>query len=297
METPLPPMNAIRCFEVVVRHLNFSQAAQVLGVTPSAVSKQISILEDFIGAKVFERSPTGLVLTLEGRALNETVSPAFDLSRQSFQRFSRRPPRSQILRLATVASFAQQFLIPRLSKFEEKFSDAKLEILTSDRTVEFSREEIDIGIRYGTGQWESLISKQLVPGELIPVCLPTLFTNQDVEHLVSTKRRIQIFAQNEWLYWSKLNETMTFDPHNTFVMEHFMVAAKAVLAGEGIALLPNIIIQEYISNGDMVQFSEALSWHQTFYYVHRQKTQYLPKIHQIAAWLLEKCSDYLTESM
>jgi len=296
METPLPPMNAIRCFEVVVRHLNFSQAAQELGVTPSAVSKQISIFEDFIGAKVFERLPTGLVLTLEGRALNETVSPAFDLLRQSFQRFSRRPPRSQTLRLATVASFAQRFLIPRLSKFEEKFLDTKLEILTSDRAVDFSREEIDIGIRYGAGQWEGLISEQLVPGELIPVCLPTLFVNQDVEHLVSTKRRIQIFAQNEWLYWSKMNKTMVFDPQNTFIMEHFMVAAKAVLTGEGIALLPNIIVQEYINNGDMVQFSKALSWHQTFYCVHRQKTQYLPRTHQISAWLLEECFNSLTQT-
>lgn len=294
METPLPPMNAIRCFEVVVRHLNFSRAAQELGVTPSAVSKQISILEDFIGAKVFERRPTGLVLTLEGRALNETVSPAFDLLRQSFQRFSRRPPRTQTLRLATVASFAQQFLIPRLSKFEENFLDTKLEIFTSDRTLDFNREEIDIGIRYGAGQWDGLISTQLVPGELIPVCLPTLFANQDVEDLVSTKRRIQIFAQNEWLNWSKMNEITALDLQDTFVMEHFMVAAKAVLAGEGIALLPNIIIQEYINNGDMVQFSKALNWHQTFYCVHKPKTQYLPKIRQITAWLLEECSDLLT---
>ena len=294
METQLPPMNAIRYFEVVVRHLNFSQAAQELGVTPSAVSKQISILEDFIGTKIFERLPTGLVLTLEGRALNETVSPAFDLLRQSFQRFSRRPPRSQTLRLATVASFAQQFLIPRLSKFDENFLDINLEILTSDRMLDFNREEIDIGIRYGAGQWDSLTSTRLVPGELIPVCSPILFANQDVERLVSTKRRVQVFAQNEWLNWSKVNKITDFNPQNTFVMEHFMVAAKAVLAGEGIALLPNIIIQEYLKNGDMVQFSKALSWHQTFYCVHKQKTQHLPKIHQISAWLLEECSDFLT---
>ncbi len=294
MDTSLPPMNAVRYFEVVVRHLNFSRAAQELGVTPSAVSKQISILENFIGAKIFERHPRGLVLTLEGRALNETVSPAFDLLRQSFQRFSRRPPRSQTLRLATVASFAQQFLIPRLSKFDENFLDINLEILTSDRMLDFNREEIDIGIRYGAGQWDSLTSTRLVPGELIPVCSPILFANQDVERLVSTKRRVQVFAQNEWLNWSKVNKITDFNPQNTFVMEHFMVAAKAVLAGEGIALLPNIIIQEYLKNGDMVQFSKALSWHQTFYCVHKQKTQHLPKIHQISAWLLEECSDFLT---
>ena len=288
-------MNAIRCFEVAVRHLNFSQAAQELGVTPGAVSKQISILEDFIGAQVFERLPAGLVLTLEGRALNETVSPAFDLLRQSFQRFSRRPPRSRTFRIATVASFAQQFLIPNLSRFEEKFLDTRLEILTSDRALDFSREEIDMGIRYGAGQWEGLISTQLVPGELIPVCSATLFANQDVEHLVSTKRRIQVFSKNEWLNWSKMNKHMIFDPQNTFVMEHFMVAAKAVLVGEGIALLPNIIVQEYIGNGDMAQFSKALTWHQTFYCVHRQKTQRLPKVHQISAWLLEECSNSLTD--
>lgn len=91
MSKPLPPLNSIRAFEVAARNMNFSRAAEEIGVTPGAISKQILTLEDFIGVKLFERLPGGLVLTPEGYKLRSSVEPAFDLLTQAFTRFSRRP--------------------------------------------------------------------------------------------------------------------------------------------------------------------------------------------------------------
>ena len=173
MPNPLPPLNAVRVFEAAARHLNFARTAEELGVTSSAVSKQIGILEDYIGGQLFERSNTGLVLTLEGRELKHSLEPAFEMLASSFQRYSRRPPRSTKFRLATVASFAAEFLVPRLNRFEAHFADVELEILTSDRLLDLSREEVDLSVRYGPGDWPGVVSHKLSSGLLLPVCKGT----------------------------------------------------------------------------------------------------------------------------
>ncbi|NQY13523.1 MAG: LysR family transcriptional regulator [Henriciella sp.] len=97
----LPPLNAIKAFHAACRHLNFSRAAEELGVTQGAVSKQIIALEDFVGVKLFERHSNGLELTLEGVVLKRVTLPAFDLLLSGFANFRRSAPSSSNIRIAT----------------------------------------------------------------------------------------------------------------------------------------------------------------------------------------------------
>ncbi len=149
--TRLPPLNAVRAFHAASRHLNFSRAAEELGVTQGAISKQIIALEDHVGTRLFERLPGGLLLTNEGKSLKETIIPAFDMLGSAFSRFERRPPRASNFRIATVASFASNVFVSRLDAFRDAFPQLELEIIASDRLVDLEREEIDISIRYGRG--------------------------------------------------------------------------------------------------------------------------------------------------
>ena len=175
MTKPLPPLNAVRAFEAASRHLNLSRAAEELGVTQGAISKQVIALEDFIGVQLFLREPGGLQLTHEGGNLKEAIAPAFSTLAEAFSRYSRRSPRSSAIRISTVASFASQFLVPRLSRFKERFPNCELEFLTSIRLVDLSREEFDIAVRYGPGDWEGVQSEPLSGGTLTPVCSPDVF--------------------------------------------------------------------------------------------------------------------------
>ena len=286
---PLPPLNAVRAFEVAARHLSFSRAADELGVTPGAVSKQVLALEDFIGARLFERLPDGLAPTLEGRELAESLTPAFDLMAGAFQRFSRRPPRSNVFRLSTVASLASQFIVPRLDAFEAELPEIELEIPTSDRLADLANEEIDLSIRFGAGAWDGLVSRELVPGRLTPVCAPDLLErdgDDDVASILAGTRLIQVFPTNEWLAWANATGAALPDAAPGFmVMEHFLVAMQAAMAGQGVALLPEIIVRDQIAKGGLARFSSPIDWGQTFYLTHLPNADRRPMLRDVMDWL------------
>ena len=286
---PLPPLNAVRAFEVAARHLSFSRAAEELGVTPGAVSKQVLALEDFIGARLFERLHDGLAPTLEGRELAESLTPAFELMAGAFQRFSRRPPRSNVFRLSTVASLASQFIVPRLDRFEAELPEIELEILTSDRLADLAREEIDLSIRFGAGAWDGLVSHELAPGRLTPVCTPDLLAHHDdgnVATLLGATRLIRVFPNNEWLVWAEANGATLPDPAPAvMVMEHFLVAMQAVMAGQGAALLPEIIVHDQIAKGGLARFAAPIDWGQTFYLTHLPNADRRPVLRDVMDWL------------
>lgn len=298
MARSLPPLNAVRAFEAAARHLNLSRAAEELGVTPGAVSKQVLSLEDFIGARLFERLPDGLALTLEGRELQESATPAFEMLGGAFQRFSRRPPRSSVLRLATVASFASQFLVPRLNAFERQMPDVELEILTSDRVADLAREEIDLSVRFGAGEWDGLVASELTPGELVPVCAPGLLSSEsgitdpaaDLSAKLASTRLIQIFPNNEWRNWAETTGTDLSDTARPFVMEHFLVALEAVIARQGVALLPEVIARGKLADGSLEQFSPAIAWHHSFYLAHLPNAERQPILRDAIAWLQAEAS-------
>ena len=223
----LPPLNAARVFEAAARRLSFARAAEELGVTQSAVSKQTALLESYIGAQLFERSATGVALTLQGRELRHSISPAFQALSESFLRFSRRTPRTKSFRLSTIASFAAQFMVPRLDDFETALPDVALEILTSDRLLDLTREEIDLSVRYGQGHWEGLIAKPLDQGVLIPVTSPALFADcgRDAGRLMASAPRVQIFLKNEWHAWQEAGRPTPGETGPPSMLEPFLVAA------------------------------------------------------------------------
>ena len=287
---PLPPLNAVRAFEAAARHLSFSRAAEEFGVTPGAVSKQVLALEDFIGARLFERRSDGLTPTLEGRELAESLTPAFELMAGAFQRFSRLPPRSNVFRLSTVASLASQFIVPRLDRFEAQLPEIELEILTSDRLADLAREEIDLSIRFGGGAWDGLVSRELAPGRLTPVCAPNLLARHedgDVASILAATRLIQVFPNNEWQTWAVATGAALPDAAAPFmVMEHFLVAMQAAMAGQGTALLPEIIVRDQIAKGGLARFAAPIDWGQTFYLTHLPNADRRPMLREVMDWLM-----------
>ncbi len=291
----LPPLNAVRAYEAAARHLNFSRAAEELGVTQGAISKQVILLEDYIGAKLFERLPGGLALTAEGNALRNTIAPAFELLGEAFDRFHRRPPRSNVCRISTLASFASQFLVPHLSYFEDQHPDIKLEILTSDRLVDLAREEVDLSVRYGPGGKGDLIEAPLVTGMLAAVSSPQLLQRaadaNDLAAFLSSVRRIQVFSNNEWRKWMEVTGVDLSEARRPFIIEDFIVAIEAVLAGQGVALLPEILVRKHLANGDMKLFCTTLiEWNQTYYTAHVPGAERRPVVRDVLAWLRNEVS-------
>lgn len=290
----VPSLNSIRAFEVAARHLNFTNAAKEIGVTPGAVSKQVLKLEDYIGALLFIRSSYGLELTLEGRELKKNISPAFEILNNAFQRYSRRSLITKTVRISTVASLASQFIIPRLTDFKKKFPDIDLELLTSDRVLDLSREEVDIAIRFGQGNWENVFSKKLTKGGLLPVCSPKFLKGESIDNIetfINAYTRIQVFAYDEWKSWGRqLNQNFKLQSDHIH-LEHFLVAIQAVVSGQGIALLPEILIRQNIIDGNIVKFSNEIIEIEDNFYIVQSPKKANDKVNQsVVQWLNEIAS-------
>jgi len=245
-------------------------------------------LEDFIGAQLFIREPGGLRLTNEGGSLKEAIEPAFTMLSEAFSRYSRRPPRSNVCRISTTASFASQFLVPRLGMFRDRFPGLDLEFLTTIRLVDLSREEFDIAVRYGGGQYDGVISTPLCEPALLPVCTPQVLCEggEDLPSLLASIRRIQCSAYNEWRDWADIEKFDLSCALPTIVIEEFQVAAMAVLAHQGLALLPEILVRDRIKAGELVTFSKArVRTDYNFYIVHTPNAHRRPMVPEVIAWL------------
>ncbi|MDP3739048.1 MAG: LysR substrate-binding domain-containing protein [Hyphomonadaceae bacterium] len=288
MVKPLPPLNAVRAFEAASRHLNLSRAAEELGVTQGAISKQVIALEDFIGAQLFYREPSGLRLTNEGGSLKEAIEPAFTTLSEAFSRYSRRSPRSNVVRISTTSSFASQVLVPRLGAFRERFPDIELEFITTIRLVDLTREEFDIAVRYGPGVWDGLIATPASEGVLLPVCTPEILARggNTLVSLLASARRIQCSTYNEWRDWAEIEKFDLSKVSPTLVIEEFTVALTAALHGQGLALLPEILVRDRIKRGELVTFSKArVKTGYNFFIVHTPHAHRRQTVVDVIDWL------------
>ncbi|PON15237.1 hypothetical protein C2W62_24930 [Candidatus Entotheonella serta] len=178
----LPSLMALRAFEAAARHTSFSRAAGELCVTHGAVSHHVKGLEDNFGFPLFRRLHRRVVLTEAGEALFEKVRTAFDLlelgTEQVVAAYTNRP-----LVVSCIATFSMRWLMPRLSQFHALHPDIELRLSAPDSPLEWPREDIDVAIRVGRGEWPEEVEAVSFLAEAIgPVCSPSLLEQCALEH-------------------------------------------------------------------------------------------------------------------
>ena len=172
MNRRFPPLNALRMFEVVARAGNLTAAASELHVTQSAVSRQIGLLETYLGVQLFRRDRHGVKLTKVGETYSEQVLPALAQIAAATEVITAKN-RSQVLRVRAYTSFIAKWLIPRIPDFRKRHPEIEVQIITGLRDVEFDVEDVDIAIQFGSGEWAHVNSIELFPDCIEPVCSPT----------------------------------------------------------------------------------------------------------------------------
>jgi LysR family glycine cleavage system transcriptional activator len=175
MAVPLPSLNGLRAFEAAARHLSFTRAAAELNVTQTAISHQIRRLEEQLGMRLFVRKNRALMLTREAQAYLPSVRAAFEDLRQATERLKQRD-RAGLLTVSTTPSLAAKWLVTRVAQFQEAHSGIEVRISASTHLVDFRREEVDMAIRYGHGNWPGLRADWLMTEDIFPVCSPALLT-------------------------------------------------------------------------------------------------------------------------
>ena len=187
----LPPLTALRAFETVAAAGNFSAAARRLNVTHAAVAQQVRALEEHLGAALVQREGRALALTAEGAQLAAALAEGFGAIQRGVEALKAgggdRP-----VRLTLTASFAAQWLMPRLRDFWERHPDIGLSLHPDARVVDLRREGMDVGIRYGRGNWPGVQATFLASARLAVAAAP---------HLLGGKPRLTTaeLAQMEWI--------------------------------------------------------------------------------------------------
>lgn len=200
----LPPLNALRIFEVVARTGNLTSAARELHLTQSAVSRQVAALEAYLGVALFRRERRGVALTRAGADYASDVVPAFERLAVATGRLSR-PREAGVLRLRTYTTLAAKWLIPRLPDFQRAHPDIDVRITNAILDVDFDRDDVDAAIQFGDGCWPGVAADLLFHDQIEPVCSPHFLREAGAarwpRRLLATRLLISRYRQRDWPDW------------------------------------------------------------------------------------------------
>ena len=287
----LPSLNGLRAFEVAARHLSFTQAANELNVTQTAVSHQIKRLEDEIGLKLFVRKNRTLALTPAAKDYLPGVRAAFQDLRLATERLMRRDD-DHVLSVSTLASLAAKWLLPRLSGFQREHPEIDVRLTTSTALVDFVRDDVDAAIRFGRGPWPGLRADRLMTGELLPVCSPALASSdKPLRTPKDLTRHVLLHSdgfQDDWRLWlTAAGVEVDLSKNHALTFDLSFMTIQAAIDGLGIAISRRSFVENDIAAGRLVvPFDIVLSSDAGFYFVCPEANAGRPKIAAFRDWLL-----------
>jgi LysR family glycine cleavage system transcriptional activator len=283
------PLNALHVFEAVARLGSFTRAGEELGLTQTAVSYQIKLLEEGIGEPLFLRRPRQIALTETGLRMLPKVTQGFTLLAEALaeaQEGSR-----DTLHINATPTFALQWLSRHLGAFQLRHAALAVRLSTTQEIIDFSREPADLALRAGRGQWPGLREHRLMPIDFSPMLSPTLIEAAGgIEHpLDLLKTRLIDPGDPWWPIWFKAMGVPT--PDLSGMTQSRMGAqvyeAGLAMAGQGTAMLTPAFYGDDLSSGRLVQpFATTASEGQSYFLVYPETRANLPKIRHFRDWIL-----------
>jgi LysR family glycine cleavage system transcriptional activator len=286
---PLPPLQAIRVFEAVARHLSFTKAAQELGMTQAAASYQIKLLEERIGAPLFLRRPKQIELTEPGQRLAPAVSEAFAILGQAYA--AARGGADGLLCVTTVLTFASNWLAQHLGSFQLAHPALAVRLDTSSRLTDFAREDVDLAIRSGDGKWPGLEAHKLLDADFTPMLSPKLAASIGGVKEPADLLRLPILDPGD-IWWSQWFEAAGVTGHDLAKRPGSSMGAQAyeanaAMAGHGVAILTRALFKNEIADGRLIQpFDLVGDDGHAYWLVYPTARRNVPKIRAFRDWIL-----------
>lgn len=282
------PLNGLRVFESVASHLSFTEAAEALYVTPAAVSMQIRTLERYLRVSLFRRKGRSVTLTAEGELLLPGVRRGLGTLQQSMQRL-RQDRLGGALRISTLASYLQKWLLPRLPQFHDRHPEIELSIHTSRTQVDFARSEFHAAVRMSTGPSAGLYSEKLMDEWFVPVCTREVLAKYGPLRDAADLQRFPLLhsSDEEWSVWLHPGVTLAWQERGTAFDDSLTVLAGAE-QGQGLALTRWSLAAQDLATGRITQASERIvPCPRAYYFVCPEMYVTMPKVQQLLAWLRE----------
>lgn len=295
----LPPLVELRAFDAAARHLSFRKAAVELGVTPTAISHQIRLLERYCGRVLFRRRPRPLSLTDAGAQLFPAVRSGlegFAAAIAAIKGLEEQQP----LRVTTTNAFASRWLVPRLPQWGKLHPEAPLEVIGTDSLLDLGAEDSDVAIRYATRRAvpRDGIAEELLCDDFWPICSPRLLSSARIKRPADLKGQVLVhayWAQYDrdpptWQRWlttaqSKWRDVPSFkDVHHLSFREE-LHAIEAVIAGQGIGIFSDVLVAQELATGTLVKAFDMSLPGYCFYVVRRCDHPREKTIKKFSAWV------------
>ena len=295
----LPPLGSLRAFEAAARHLSFRDAAIELGVTPTAISHQIRILEEVCGKPLFRRRPRPLALTNAGERLFPAIRHGFDGFAAAIAAASAKPGKIA-LRVTCTNAFAGRWLVPRLPRWRELHSKTPLEVIGTDAVLDLRAGEADFAIRYARRSPSDIASEEIFRDTFFPVCSPALLAKTGRPIKRATDLLKYPLIHFDWLSWDREAPTWSrwfatarsIDPGIPgtgkawdLSFREELHAIEAVIAGQGIAICSDILVGHELKNGTLVKAHDLSLPGYGFYVTYLPNHPRQLQIEAFSAWM------------
>ncbi len=299
MPRRLPPLNSLRSFEAAARHLSFKKAAEELHVTPAAVSQQVKALEDYYGVKLFYRLTRALRLTEAAAAAHPALREGFSKLGEAADTLDSHLD-SGVLTVSVPPSFGAKWLVPRLDSFGAAHPDYELRIDATDTLVDFGAGGVDVGLRYGRGDYDGMHVERLMSEVAFPVCSPALADGdpplrcpEDLAHhtLLHVQWKMEPESAPNWRMWLRAAGVEGVDPDRgpRFSVEN--LALQAAIEGHGVALVSSALVAGDLKAGRLVRpfapaTTEATDF--SYYLVYPPAGETDPKVQAFGQWIRQE---------
>ncbi|PMS19989.1 XRE family transcriptional regulator [Trinickia dabaoshanensis] len=291
----LPALNALRVFEAAARHESFSRAADELFVTHGAVSHQIRALEDELGTPLFLREGKRVRLTDVGCRYAKDVRAAL-ISLADATREVREGQRARRLVVSSVSSFSARWITPRIGRFIERYPQIDLELLSTNVLTDFTRDDVDVGIRFGTGPYSDLHVEALLDEVSFPVCAPTFNGGalpKTPAELAACPRLLRSDDQM-WRPWFQAAGLAGVpEPRRGVLYQDSSNLLQATIDGQGIAMVRRSIASHELTTGRLVRLFEIdAPSASSYWFVCPPPLLASARVQAFRAWLMEEVASY-----
>lgn len=286
-----PSLHALHCFESVGRHQSVKDAAAEMHVTSAAISQQLAKLEDSLGMALFDKSQRGMVLTEQGQRYFLGIRTAFRQIEDATRRLqaSSAPP---IVTVSCSPTFAMMWLLPRMPQFQAQHPHIDVRLSTTAQLVDFTRDDVDFGIRHGLGRYLGLEAEKLLDENLQPVCSPSLLDRRKRLKSADDLRNFTLLHdeyREDWRLWLEAAGATQVDWHKGQVFVASNGAIYAAIEGHGIALARKSLVAHEIERGRLVMpFTTSLATAFAYYLVYPEQTRLREEAASFRDWILRE---------
>jgi len=283
------PLNALRAFEAVARHGSFSRAAEELCVTQGAVSRQVANLERHLEAVLFRRVNRQVQLTPKGTQLFPVVSDAFQRIREGMHLVTG-DALERTLKVKVPPTFGIRWLVPRLARFHGDHPEIDVQITTSHQTVDFDREDIDVAVYWGFGEWKDLAAEFLLGEDLVPVCSPELLKGKRLRHprdLADFVLLRSMHRTDDWRIWMKGAGVSDVDWIHTLSFENSALTYQAAVDRLGVVVAQYAFVADDIAAKRLTTpFPRKVPGERAYFLVYPQRHAARSKVVAFRTWLM-----------